>query len=184
MSAASVASIHFSALCWENFLQKCNSTNKTTINSSTVSWQESGTFKVKYITSNIWLDVEWDVSIPPWLYQNCSSLQHILRGDRERARSFRALGACLWQTSVRYCLCLALSSMKNWWSSLQWCYHRAREESEHGKKTKKQHLCLSAYSVQSSHHLVEPSISFSHRVQLLHASVATVCAWMEETNIN
>lgn len=35
----------------KRFLQKCNNTNKTTINSSSVSWQESSTVKVKYIAS-------------------------------------------------------------------------------------------------------------------------------------
>ncbi len=81
---------------------------------------------------------------------------------------FRVLRACLWQISVRYCLCLALGHMKNWWSSLEWhCYHQDREESEHGKN------CIYASSVQITPHLWEPSISSDHGVQFLHASMVT-----------
>lgn len=89
--------------------------------------------------------------------------KHTERGQRKRR--FRVLGACLWQTSVRYCLCLALGPMKNWWSSLEWCYHQGREESEHGK-TASLHLCLPCANL---HHLWDPpSISSSHRATPAH----------------
>lgn len=47
-------------------------------------------------------------------------------------------------------------------------YHRDRGESEHSKNS------ISASPVQTSCHLWEPSISSSHRAQILHASAVNV----------
>lgn len=98
---------------------------------------------------------------PTRLDQTCSSLANTLRGQRGERR-LRALAACLWQTSVKYCLCLVLAA---------WRIDEAEWNSVIVGAAENQSMANAAFlppPCKAPRHLWKPSIICSHKARGPH----------------